>query len=151
MTQEEVMMAFSFSLEQVLKYRKQLEQEAKVAYAQVEQERLRESNRLEQIITALNNEQHRLATLRAEDLDNRWLIANFVKSLREDLRISQEKLRYWEKKADEARQVLTEKSKDKKILEKLKEKQEIRYVHEEKRKEQQFYDELTAGKEARKS
>ncbi len=144
-------MAFTFSLEQVLKYRKQLEQEAKVAFAKVEQERLRESNRLDQIMQALANEQSRLESLKAEDLDNRWLIANFVKSLREDLRISQEKLRYWATKVEEARLVLTEKAKDKKILEKLKEKQETRYVHEEKRKEQQFYDELTAGKEARKS
>ncbi len=143
-------MAFTFSLEQVLKYRRQLEQEAKIAFAKVEQERLRESNRLEQIMQALEQEQQRLTNLRAEDLDNKWLIANFVKSLREDLKISQEKLRYWEVKVEEARKVLTEKAKDKKILEKLKEKQEFKYVHEEKRKEQQFYDELTAGKEARK-
>ncbi len=144
-------MAFKFSLEQVLKYRAQLEQEAKIAFAQVENERMREEKRLENIILSLDREQYRLATLKPNEMEDRWIIENFIKGLRYDLVESQKFLQIWTKKAEEAREILTEKARDKKMLEKLKEKQGQRYVEDEKYKEQKFFDEIISSKHIRTS
>ncbi len=144
-------MAFKFSLEQVLKYRSQLEQEAKIQFAQMENERMREERRLEAIIQSLEKEQYRLANLKADEIEQRWVIENFIKGLRHDLVESQKYLQVWTKKAEQAREVLTEKARDKKMLEKLKEKQGQRYVEDEKHKEQKFFDEIIASKHIRKS
>ncbi len=144
-------MAFKFSLEQVLRYRTQLEQEAKGNFAKAENERLREQKRLRSIMQTLEFEQNRLASLTPNELDNRWVIENFIKGLRVDLVESQRHLAYWMQKADEAKKILIEKAKDKKILEKLKEKQERKYVEEEKHREQRFFDEITTGKKSRQT
>ncbi len=142
-------MAFKFSMEQVLKYRTQLEQEAKIQFAQVENERLREERRYTMLIESLNAEQYRLSTLPPTEMEERWIIENFIKGLRQDLVESQKYLQLWTQKSDAAREVLTEKARDKKMLEKLKEKQERRYVEDEKYKEQKFFDEIIASKHSR--
>ncbi len=142
-------MAFKFSLEQVLKYRTQLEQEAKIYFARMENERMREEKRLQTISAALIQEQIRLSSLKPEEFENRWVIANYIKGLRQDLVESQRHLIEWNKKVEEARVILIQKSREKKTLEKLKEKQEIRYVQDEKHKEQRFFDEIITSKHIR--
>ncbi len=141
-------MAFKFSLEQVLKYRTQLEQKAKAHFATVESERIKAQQKFDELTASLIEQQAQLTALTG-DIDSRWLIESFIKGLKVDLRTASDWLKHWDKEVEKARIELTEKAKEKKILEKLKEKQEQKYVHEEKLNEQKFFDELTAGKEAR--
>ena len=54
---------FRFSLEQVLNYRTQLEQQAKVELARVEQERLREQQRADTLRAMLDEQERALAAL----------------------------------------------------------------------------------------
>ncbi len=142
-------MAFKFSLQQVLNYRTQLEQEAKIAFARIESERLREEERFKNLQSTLLEQQASLASLSGLDFEKREMIQNYVRGLREDLVKSQKYLQFLSAKVEEARKLLTEKAKDKKILEKLKEKEEKDYVYQEKQNEQKFFDEITTGRATR--
>ncbi len=144
-------MAFKFSLQQILNYREQLEQEAKSNFARVENERQREEANFKALQLALLEQQANLAALNGIDFDKREMIQNYIRGLREDLVKSQKYLQILITKVEEARQILTEKAKDKKILEKLKEKEEKDYVYQEKQNEQKFFDEITTGRASRHS
>ncbi len=144
-------MAFKFSLENILKYRSQLEQEAQANFGKIESMRQAEEERGKAIAKALMEEQARLDSLPIDQKDNRWMTDNFIRSLREDLVSSQRHELALKAKADEARLILTDKAKDKKVLEKLKEKEEKKYVQQEKYEEQKFFDEITTGRGSRES
>ncbi len=144
-------MAFKFSLENVLKYRNQLEQEAQANFGRIESERIKEEQRGQEIAQLLLSEQNKLGSLPLNQLDQRYMMENFIRGLREDLVKSQRYALALKQKADEARQFLTEKAKDKKVLEKLKEKEEKKYVQQERYEEQKFFDEITTGRGSRES
>lgn len=144
-------MAFKFSLENILKYRGQLEKEAQANFGRIESERLNEEARGKEIANLLLSEQNKLDNLPLNQQDHRFMMENFIRGLREDLVKSQRYSQSLQKKADEARQILTEKAKEKKVLEKLKEKEESKYVQQEKYEEQKFFDEITTGRGSRES
>lgn len=138
------MAPFRFSLEQVLQYRIQLEQQAKVELARVEQERIREQQRADAIRAMLEEQKNALATLTADKMGERWLTENFIKGLRADLNVTMQRVRNWSMAAEAARKELISRSLDKKTLEKLKATQAENHAHEERLREQHEYDETAS-------
>ena len=138
------MASFHFSLEQVLDYRIQLEQQAKVELARVEQERIREQQHADAIRSMLDDQERALAALTPDKQGERWLAENFIKGLRADLSTSLQRVRNWSMAAEAARKELIIRSKDKKTLEKLKATQAEKYAHEERLREQHEYDETAS-------
>ncbi len=138
------MAPFRFSLEQVLNYRIQLEQQAKVELARVEQERLREQQRADTLRAMLDDQERALAALTPDKMGERWLTENFIKGLRADLSVTVQRVRNWAMAAEAARTELISRSKDKKTLEKLKTTQAENHAREEQLREQHEYDETAS-------
>ena len=133
---------FIFSLEQVLRYRKQLEEQAMQAVAQAVRER---DNRLwekEEIEALLEQYRRKLASPALLDADERWLITGYVSALVYDIEKAKHDLAGLEERVDRARTVLIQKAQDKELLERLKEKQANRHRLTENHKEQQNYDDI---------
>lgn len=139
-----VVMAFRFSLEQVLVYRERLEQQAKIELARVERERIREQRRADQFHTMIEEQTDAMARLTPQQRDERWLAENFIKGLRIDLSAALTRVRNWENAAEAARRELLKRSIDKKTLEKLKAKQAEQYAQDERLREQKQYDETAS-------
>lgn len=138
------MSPFRFSLEQVLHYRTQLEQQAKVELARVEQERLREEQRADALRAMLAEQENSLAALTPDKMGERWLAENFIKGLRADLGVTMQRVRNWTVAVEAARTELVSRSKDKKTLEKLKDTQAENHAREEQLREQHEYDEIAS-------
>ena len=99
--------------------------------------RLREKEALEAAI--LENRAKLAVTL---DGDERWLITGDMVALTQDLETAVRDLIALEEEVDRARAELTQKAQDRKLLEKLKEKQAARHRLAESHKEQQNYDDI---------
>ena len=136
------MSTFRFSLEQVLRYRKQLEEQAMQVFAQavqVRDKRLREKEGYEaEAVQA----REKLANPALLDADERWLITGYVSALVYDIERARVDLLTLEENVDKARADLTQKAQEKKLLERLKEKQANRHRLAENHKEQQNYDDI---------
>ena len=136
------MSVFIFSLEQVLRYRKQLEEQAMQALAQAvlaRDERLREKEKLENL---LEEYRRKLATPALLDADERWLITEYVSALVYDIDRAKRDLLVLEERVDKARTALVQKAQDKELLVRLKEKQANRHRLAENHKEQKNYDDI---------
>lgn len=135
------MARFRFRLEQVLDYRRQLEEQALQAFAEATLARDETVRRIE-----LMQEDHAVQTerlgnaalLRSEEI---WLIQGYVKTLLMDIKIANILLADQEEALVAARENLIERAKERELLDKLKEKQAARHAHEERMAEQREYDE----------
>ena len=78
-------MPFHFSMQKVLDYREQLEEEAKVRLAKAEQQRNELRSRLEIIRKDLLEQEERLYTHPPNNAGERWLLEHFVKGLKADM------------------------------------------------------------------
>ncbi len=128
-------------MQKVLDYRGQLEEEARVRLADAERLRLREEERAVRLKDLLTEQEVKLYRDIALSSGERWLLENFVKGLRADLASAVMRLRSLTQAVADARSVLQERAKDRKLLEKLKDHQKEYYVHEERLKEQRTNDE----------
>ena len=129
-------MAFRFSLEHVLSYRAQLERQAMVELAKVEDERRREKERAAALQANLLGQEQYLTGLDVQQKAERWVTENYMKALRTDIAISLQRVNNWTAAVDAARKELIRRAKDKKTLEKLKSKQADHYVQAERHREQ---------------
>jgi len=135
-------MAFRFKLQKILEYREQLEDQARVALARIQQLYIEEERRSEALKELLTEQETKLYSNALLPTGERWLLEHFIRGVREDLQSSQMRLRTLAQMMAEAQKTLRERAKDKKILEKLKARQRERYELEERSKEQRSYDEI---------
>lgn len=135
-------MPFHFSMQKVLDYREQLEEEAKVRLAKAEQQRNELRSRLEIIRKDLLEQEERLYTHPPNNAGERWLLEHFVRGLKADMAATAVQLRAAENMVEESRRILAQRAMDRKILDKLKERQKQHYMHDERMKEQRFNDEI---------
>lgn len=138
------MAAFHFSLQQVLDYRGQLKEQAQVELARAQGELLREQRHAETLQTQLEEQEHILRTTALGDPGERWLRENFIRGVRSDLSTTLLRVRNLNIRTEEARRQVALRSKEQKILEKLKEKQAARHAFNEQMQEQRTYDETAA-------
>ena len=134
-------MAFRFKLQKILEYREQLEDQARVALARIQQLYIEEERRSEALKALLSEQETTLYSNALLPAGERWLLEHFIRGVRDDLQSSQIRLRTLAQMMAEAQQTLRARAKDKKILEKLKARQRERYEIEERSKEQRSYDE----------
>lgn len=136
-------MPFRFKMQKVLDYRAQLEEEAKVRLADAER-RLRESQeRLDAVLAelAVAEEKSRAAAL--HESGERWLHEQYLKGLHGDAAQVELQLRMQRQMTEEARELLAARAMERKLLEKLKERQKSQYLHAERLQEQHFNDEIS--------
>ncbi len=135
------MARFRFRLEQVLVYRRQLEEQAMQALAEVTAARDETARRIATMEADHVAQLNRLgnpAALRSEEI---WLIQGYIKTLLVDIKIASLLLADQEEALAAARDNLIQKAKERELLDKLKEKQAARHAHEERMAEQREYDE----------
>lgn len=138
------MAAFRFSLQQVLDYREQLSEQARVELAKVTAAVISEERKVKELQEAIHTQETNLRALDLNNIGERWLLENFIKGLQEDLRISLVQLRTLQNALKEAQKKVAQLAKEHKVLEKLKLKQAERHAKNERQKEQQNYDETAS-------
>lgn len=132
---------FHFKLEKILEYRRQLEDQAKMALAQTRRDITEQAGvveGLERDLQACLAEMSRLKLMTQAEM---WLWSGWRKRLELDKRQAQAKLAELRQLAETRRLELVAKSKDRNLLEKLRAKQAEKHGQEEQRKEQNAFDE----------
>lgn len=102
-------------------------------------ERLREKEEYE---TAARHYREKLAGAALLDAEERWLISGYVTALTFDIEQARRDLTALEEAVDQTRADLTQKSQEKKLLERLREKQATHHNRAEFLKEQHNYDDI---------
>ena len=134
-------MPFQFKMQKVLDYREQLEEKAKVDLA-LKQRLLEDARALfERLKDELRQSEDRLFQSALAPQGERWLMEQYVKGLKGDVANAALQARMQEQLVDEARKLLAARAIERKLLEKLKERQNQQYLREEQLKEQRVNDE----------
>ena len=135
-------MAFRFSLQKVLDYREQLEEEAKNRFALVQRQYREAREQLAALSSELKTQEERLYGQVVDNAGERWLLESFIRGLRADVESSTARVSNLQMMRDEMRKVLAARSMDRKLLEKLKDPKRRQYLLDEHPKEQRFNDEI---------
>ncbi len=138
------MASFNFSMEKILTYRKQLEDKAKTEVGHIQSNLLRAQNKQAIVIQELRMKEDSLLSLLPASSGERYLLENYIRALKTDVLEINNEIRQLDVMLLAAKQKLTLCSKDKMILEKLKEKSEIKFKAEELQREQREYDEIAS-------
>ncbi len=134
-------MSFTFSMQKILDYRAMLEEEAKVRLVKAQTMLKKEEDRHGQIQATLEEKKAEMSANMCMDAGSRWILESFIKGLNVDLAQSRLRLAQLHEILQQCKEMLLMRSKDKKVLEKLKEKQQERYYAAEKENERKFNDE----------
>lgn len=136
------MARFTFSLERVLDVRRQQEDQAKMELARA----LAAHNAQSEILTGLREKlaQHEASLYSKEEVteNDLWLWRRYRLRLNEDMDDARARLQELSRELTVARRRLVERSKDKKLLERLRANQELNFRREENLKEQKESDEM---------
>ncbi|MDM8216918.1 flagellar export protein FliJ [Desulfovibrio piger] len=135
-------MPFRFSLQKVLDYREQLEEEAKNRFALVQRQYREAKAQLAALSSELETQEARLYGQVIDNAGERWLLESFIKGLRADIEATTARVQNLRATRDEMRKILAARSMDRKLLEKLKERKYRQYLLDERLKEQRFNDEI---------
>lgn len=137
------MAKFKFSLEKVLDYRWLKEQEAKREYASA-QKALTEQ---EDIFQQINQEKENLMEVRESTINRMQVQQWYLLDLNQRLIATTEAIKEMSRYVEQALSVYIEAQKERKILEKLSEKQLAEYQIEMNREEQKMLDEMANRKQ----
>ena len=132
---------FIFGLEKILDYRTQLEDQAKLALSKARQDMQEQARRLEALDRDLEACLAEMSGIKQMTQPELWLWSGWRKRLELDKKEAQAKLAALKRLVEERRIELVAKSKDRKLLEKLRAKQAEKHGQEEQRKEQNAFDE----------
>ena len=133
---------FKFKLQQVLDYRGQLEDQAKMALGRALNELAVHQKCVDDLQAELVTQVSRGYNDGIRTVDERWMQDNYIRRLKEDLEKAVHRLGETELLVHRCRSDLMRKSQDRQLLNKLSEKQRDRYNHEESQKEQYALDEM---------
>ena len=134
------MARFKFRLEQVLKYRSQLEDQASLAFGQARSALAAQAEKLKQLEKNLESQE----SMPYRSAQEYWLRGNFIRSLREDIAEAELARQRLELLVERRRHEMVKASQERQLLDKLKEKQAERHAHEQKIKEQNNLDEIAS-------
>lgn len=135
------MAPFTFRLEQVRLYRKQLEDQAMQALARAVAERDATLTRISSLERALAEQRLVLSRPCSLSAADRWLAGQYESALKQDLAQAEALLREQETFVDACRTDLVEKAKARGLLDSLKDKQAARHHRQELQNEQKNNDE----------
>ena len=134
---------FSFKLERVLDYRGQLEEQAKGALAKARALRDAQREKVDDLHARMQAHMAKEAESR-RSANDMWLWRQYREALVQDTAREEAVLRDLELKLQKRRQEAVERSRDKKLLEKLKETQAKKFHKEERAREEKENDEMAA-------
>lgn len=134
---------FSFKLEKVLDYRGQLEEQAKAALALAQQVRDVQKEKVDDLHARMRAHLDKEAES-CKSANDMWLWRQYKEALTQDTAREEVALDQLELKLQKRRQEAVERSRDKKLLEKLKETQARKYRDEERAREEKENDEMAA-------
>lgn len=135
-------MPFKFRMQKVLEYREQLEEEAKVRLAECEARHRTATKKLEGIRSELACASDYVCGNMLMKNGERWLHEQYIKGLKSDLAAQELQVRLLAQAVGEARKLVSDRAIERKLLDKLKERQKKHYVHEENLRERRFNDEI---------
>ncbi len=128
-------------MQKALDYREQLEEEAKMKLGRAESELRKGEERLAALKLVYKTEMDE-SVGKLMSNSERWLHDQYIKGLKQDINEAAMQVRVLRQIAEEARRNLAQRSIDKKLLEKLKERKKIQYHKDELKQEQYFNDEI---------
>ena len=132
---------FNFKLDKVLDYREQLEEQAKAALANARAERDAQASKVANLKQRLETHMSKESESRKSSNDM-WLWRQYKEALEQDISISQIELNSLELKLQQCRTQAVERSKERKLLEKLKSTQAKKHHDEESAREEKENDEM---------
>jgi flagellar FliJ protein len=133
---------FHFKLDKVLDYREQLEEQAKAALARARADRDAQAEKLAGLEARLADHLAAEAESR-KSANDMWLWRQYKDALSQDISIAKVDLNSLELKLQRSRTEAVERSRDKKLLEKLKQTQAKRHHDEENAREEKENDEMS--------
>ncbi len=139
-------MAFRFRFENLLKYRESIEKQKSAEFLHAEKSYKRQKKKVEELerkrkeIVLLIKD---ISSSPSFDLISFNMMRNFLLKVEEDIEFEKDVLYQLKAIMDAKRKELIKASQDKKIMEKLKEKDYDKYIQEENRKETIELDEIT--------
>jgi flagellar FliJ protein len=128
-------------MQKILDYRVQLEEEAKVRLAEAQRNLQVARHHMEVLRRELRGTLDRISALPPENINERWLTECYARGLQVDAAQGAVQVTMLTQIVEDARKLLTARAVDRKMLEKLKERQRIRHDHDERLKEQRINDE----------
>lgn len=134
---------FHFPLQKVLDYREQLEDRARLALAKAHKAHEQQRGVVEDLKERLTRHQRRGAGQDA-DANDIWLWQQYKQALEQDLSSAQGRLSKLALNLQKCRREAVQASKDRKLLDKLKQQQAARHRDEEQRREEKENDEMAA-------
>ena len=134
---------FSFKLEKVLDYRTQLEEQAKGALAKAKAVRDVQREKVDDLHARMQAHMAKETESR-KSANDMWLWRQYREALVQDTIREEGVLHKLELKLQKCRQEAVERSRDKKLLEKLKETQAKKFHKEERAREEKENDEMAA-------
>ncbi len=132
---------FHFKLEKILEYRRQVEDQAKLALAQARQLRETQAILVERLRLDLQACLSELSAKKQLSQADLWLWSSYRERLSLDKSQAETKLAKLESMIETRRQELVAKAMERKLLEKLRAKQAEKHAHDAQRKEQNEFDE----------
>jgi len=135
---------FKFTLQKVLDYRVQLEEQARLELAKAQNVFSRQADLCQSIRDEISRILEESSREKRLDRDEMWLWRNYETRLREDLKKGETKLLELARILNQKRREAVVRARDRKLLEKLKAKQAKRHEDERKLSEQREFDEMAA-------
>ena len=132
---------FQFKLEKVLDYRGQLEEQAKAELTRAQEAHDAQVLVVEDLLARMQAHMDKEAESQ-ESANSMWLWRNYREALEQDIAQARFRLSELELKLHQRRQEAVERSKEKKLLEKLKETQAKKHHEEERAREEKENDEM---------
>ncbi len=132
---------FQFSLQRVLEYREQLEDQARLAMSRAQQAHAFQQEEVAKIQSDLGRTDADLRNLKNPTVDEMWLYREYKERLLQDLAESTSRLDALAREVALRRTELIECSKERKLLEKLKQTQAQNFAREQQSREQKTFDE----------
>lgn len=132
---------FRFTLQKVLEYREQLEEQAKLAFSRALREHDAQAALTDRLRRSLADHEARwfAEPMSAADI---WLWRMYRERLVEDIKLAEKRLEELRRAMEARRRELVEKSKERKLLERLKTNQAMEHMRQENLKEQREFDEM---------
>ena len=135
-------MSFKFKMQKVLEYREQLEEEAKVRLADAQARYRQASERLDELREEFSRASQQARDNMLMNSGECWLHEQYLKGLKADVTAQAMQTRLLAQATEEARKMVAERAIERKMLDKLKERQKKQYVQEENQRERHFNDEI---------
>lgn len=142
---------FVFRLQKVLDYRTQLEEQAKLELARAIAAHARQQHFVAEMEARLEEHRNKGLNQPGADVNDLWLWRQYLQALEQDLTVARADLARLALKLQKARQDAVARSRDRKLLEKLKEHQARKHHEDQALREQKDADEMAAIRHERQA